>query len=693
MAKLRTILLLLLPTLLFSQKLAQNYELFASKIVQREKSIEAFGDVVIYNGENYFGARRAIYDTKTKTVELFGDVIYLRDNREFTRAEYLKIDLTQKHYLLKSPFLFDLSSHIWLYSRSFRSYEDRIKFSKTTLSSCDVVDPDWRIGFSQGYYYKKSEFVTLYNPTFYIGNVPILYLPWFGFPTTKKRKSGLLRPVIGFENAENIFYQQPIFYAPAKNWDLQFDPQIRFNRGLGLYTTLRFVDTSHSKGHIRVGGFREKSSYAASHRLNNRTHSGAEFYYRRNGLLEDWLKRGDFHDGLLVDITQLSDIDYLNLKRYNNFSLNKLVTSKINYFINRKDDYLGLYAKYFIDTEKLNNDDTMQTLPSIQYHRFVKNLPFRNLYYSLDYKYKNNYRKKGLRASQHEIAIPLSLRFDFFHNYLSFFVTENLYYSHAHYNEANDTISDANHLSNYHVFRLNSDLIKKYPETIHNMQIELSYIVPSFDHKKGYFADFIPFNYERKSLRFVFNEYFYSLNGFDYLTHRLKQILYLDHEKNVWEDLQNELIYRFRNDFWIQNTLFYAHHKHKISKLQTALHYENDNYKVHMNHTYQSEAFGSEANFLTADLYAKLSGHYTLYGGIDYDFQDGFTKEWRLGWDMRKRCWNYTLRYKESITPSLTSAGAESTTRRGVYLILRLYPIGGVSYSYVNESKEEQGVL
>ncbi len=693
MAKNSFFLLLFLPIALFAQKLADNYELFASKIVQNEKRIEAIGDVVIYNAKNYFGARRAVYDIERKTVELFGDVVYVRDNREFSRAQYLKIDLKKKRYFLKSPFLFDLSSRIWLHSRSFRSYDEKIKLSKTTLSSCDVADPDWRIGFSQGYYYKKSEFVSLYNPTFYIGEVPILYLPWFGFPTTKKRKSGLLRPVIGFENSENIFFQQPIFYAPAPDWDLQFDPQIRFDRGTGIYTTLRFVDTDHSKGHFRVGGFWEKGAYARSHKLNNRTHSGAELYYRRNGLLEDWLKRGDFSDGLLVDITQLSDIDYLNLKYYNNFSLNKLVTSKVNYFVNRENDYLGVYAKYFIDTEKLNNDDTMQTLPSIQYHRFVKDLPFENLSYSLDYKYKNNYRKEGLQASQHEIAIPLSLRFDFLDDYVSFFVTENLYYSFVRYKDTNETIENANHLSNYHVFKLNSDLIKKYPDSVHNMQIELSYIVPSFDHKKGYFADFIPFNYERKSLRFVFNEYFYTLDGFDFLTHRLKQNLYLDHEKNEWDDLQNELIYRFRDDFWIQNTLFYAHHKHKISKLQTTLHYENDKYRVHMNHTYQSEAFGSESNFLTADLYAKLSSHYTLYGGMDYDFKNRFTKEWRVGWDMNKRCWNYTLRYKESITPSLTSAGAESTTRRGVYLILRLYPIGGVSYSYVNESIQEQGVL
>ncbi len=685
-------ILLLLPVLLWGARLERHYELLASEVTQNPGHIEAKGSVVVYGKGEYFSADRALYDPKAHLLELFGHVLYIRDNDRFTRAHYLRIDLKHHRYTMRSSYLYDLPSAIWMHLRGADAYDDKIKLSKTELSSCDVADPDWKITFSQGYYYNKSEFVSLYNPTFYIKKVPILYLPWFGFPTTKKRRSGLLRPIVGFENGTHLFYQQPIFYAPAKDWDLQFDPQIRLDRGKGLYTTLRFVDTNHSKGYLRAGLFKEQAGYAQAHHLNNRTHSGAELYYERHGLLSDWLHSSGGHDGLLVDLTQLSDVDYLNLRRYNSYSVNKLVTSRINYFFDRGEDYLGLYAKYFIDTEKVNNEDTMQTLPSLQYHRFVTPLLNTHLSYALDYRYQNNYRKVGLRASEHEITLPLTFRVDLLDHLLTLSATENLYYAHIHYKEAGSGIEDANHLSNYHVFALGSDLIKRYDDFIHNMQIQMKYIVPSFDHKRGYYADFIPLNYERESLRIDFNEYFYRLDGFDYLTHRIRQIVYLDQAKERWNDFQNELLYRFSDAFWIQNTLFYAYYKHKISKLQTTIDYHDDRYRARLYHTYQSDAYGSEANFLSLDLYSRLNDRYTVYGGLDYDIHDGFTKEWRIGWDMHKRCWNYTLRYKESITPSLTSEGAESTTRRGIYLILRLYPMGGVSYSYVREQKME-GVL
>ena len=52
---------------------------------------------------------------------------------------------------------------------------------------------------------------------------------------------------------------------------------------------------------------------------------------------------------------------------------------------------------------------------------------------------------------------------------------------------------------------------------------------------------------------------------------------------------------------------------------------------------------------------------------------------------MHKKCWSYELRYKESVTPSLTSGGTESVTRRGVYLLMRFAHIGGVEYKYIKD--------
>ena len=85
----------------------------------------------------------------------------------------------------------------------------------------------------------------------------------------------------------------------------------------------------------------------------------------------------------------------------------------------------------------------------------------------------------------------------------------------------------------------------------------------------------------------------------------------------------------------------------------------------------------------------RIDRRYTFKGGIDYDFDNGFTKEWRLGLEMEKKCWSYALRYKENVTPSLTSGGTESIKTRGIYLQVRFAHIGGVEYKYIKDSASD----
>lgn len=58
-----------------------------------------------------------------------------------------------------------------------------------------------------------------------------------------------------------MYYEQPIYIAPYENWDLELNPQIKTDRGFGLYSTLRFIDSPYSIGEVNLGAFRENSSY------------------------------------------------------------------------------------------------------------------------------------------------------------------------------------------------------------------------------------------------------------------------------------------------------------------------------------------------------------------------------------------------------------------------------------------------
>ncbi len=683
---------LLLSSLLGKESPLQNYTLLANEVYTKGNMVEAKNDVLIYSDNVTFRADRAKYNRDTNDLELFGDVDLYMENKFSSHLDYLKFNLKTEKYRSDNLFLFENESDLWFKSKKITSSSEVFKLKKATLSSCNRADPDWKMTFSTGYYNKKEEFVSLYNPTLYVGGVPILYLPWIAFPTNKNRRSGLLKPILGFENSENIFFVQPFYIANEDNWDLEIDPQIRLNRGIGLYSKFRFVDTNHSFGSVGFGVFKDKKAYAKKKNLKNSTHNGFEINYESRGLLTQYLNSKKFNDGLLIDFHYLNDVDYLNMHHNGRNAMSKLVTSKANYYISGDYDYLGLYAKYFIDTEKIDNGSTLQTLPSLQYHRFADDAKFENILYSFDYKYKNNYRTEGLTATQHEFSMPITFHFNFFNNYLNFVASENLYYSRVNYSNHNHSalIENADYFSNYHKLSLHSDLTKEYIDYIHNIQIGVDFIAPSFERRDGYIADFIPFNLEKKSLKFQLNEYFYRKNGFDFLIHRMNQTLFLDKLLYKYGDFENQVIYKFSKDFVVDNTIFYSHEYDRLRKLQTGVSYNSDGCDLKFNHTYQYYPYQKNANFVTAYIDRKIDDKYDMFGSYDYDLEDSFTKEWQLGFSMKKKCWDYSIRYRESVTPSLTTLGAESFIRRSIRLDFRLSPIGGVTYEYNrNRSLEE----
>jgi LPS-assembly protein len=689
-------LLLLLQVALFAasekERTIQRYTLYASTLESTQNRVVAKGDILIFNPRMMFSANEALYDQNRSLLHLKGDVLFFYGGKLLNKADELTINLDKKSFEASDLFIKEFQSDLWIRTKKVEAKKNDYILRKASVSSCSPQKPEWEIRFSKGHFHRDKEYVTMYNPRFYVGGIPIFYMPWIAFPTVHTRHTGLLRPVIGFENSENLLLMQPIFIAPSPSWDIELDPQVRLERGMGLYTTLRFADTPHSKGSFTFGFFHEKADYAASHNLKNSIHRGASFFYQNEALFTKNIKDNqyDYKDGLYVDLTALNDIDYLNLKDDRKYAVDKLVTSRINYYISGYDDYAGLYAKYFIDTEKVSNADTLQTLPSLQYHRFSQIAGLKNLYYSIDYKFKNSWRREGLGARQHEFSVPVVFTLPLAKNFLNFSVSENFYYSHVTYTDGNETTPNARYFSNYHQISLSSDLMRRFQSRIHNLQLQLAYTLPSLNKEHGYFADFIPFNLQQKSLFFKMNNYLYNDNGYNYLTDRFTQYYYLDEEDKRYNEAENELIYRYSPHLTLRNALIYSYEYRKVKKIQSGIRYYDDYHKLRLDHTYKDAPFETKINFLSADLSRVIDRHYTLHAGIDYDLDNTFTKEWRVGIDMQKRCWGFDLRYKESVTPSLTSGGTESVVRRGIYLMVRFSHIGGVKYKYTKSIANSQ---
>lgn len=700
----------------------ENVEFLASDVQKDGDIITASGNVLLYSQNYLASADSAKYDQKNNIIELFGNVSLMRGEYETSRSEYARIDLNSNEMIFENSFVMDKKKEIWLQSDESCNSDERVSITNSIVSSCNVSDPDWHIGFSSGELNKQSKFLHLYNPVFYVKNTPVMYLPYFGFSTDKTRRTGLLTPQLSYSGDEGLVYLQPIYIAEYNEWDLEFDPQIRTSRGAGIYSTLRFADSPYSSGYIRGGIFNERSDYKQKENLKNRQHAGIELGYDRDRLVA-YLIDGDFQEGLWIEFINLNDIDYLNLRGRNEGNHDSLVQSKLNYFITTDNHYLGAYSKYYIDTAKIGtkygNDDTLQELPRIQYHSFFNTFILPNLTYAFDFKYHNYTREIGASANQYEMEVPIGFQFGLFDDYLNLYLSENLYASHVDYNRAkyyngNDfyTNNYDDIINHYHRILLESDLSRAFSEFYHTLNFKFDYIKPGYNNGdinekllKYYliedgavysadnlalfednFIDRISNTYTTERIRFEGSQFFYNQNGEKILRHSLRQSYNFDSDE--MESLENRVNLYYGNlDF--ANKIEYSYIDNDLSKIQTGLLYKWSKFSAKVWHTYDKNYYNGNAydkeSYLSSNMSLKLPYNYEFFAGVDYDLQRDYTKMWQSGIHYKRKCWDYSLIYKEDIEPKNTSAGIESKKSQGVYLYFSFYPLGEVSYDFAIE--------
>ena len=383
----------------------ENLEIIAKNIVMENNIVTATGNVIVYSTTKYITASKLIYDRNRSTIELFDDVAIVQDGEITNYSEYLFIDTKKDLKLSKPSFFLEDNGKLWFNSKQVDIQNSVYQFENSILSSCDCVDPAWSLSFSSGDYDTKEKLINTYNTTMYVGGVPVLYTPYFRFSTDNTRRSGLLPPTVGYSDNEGILYAQPFYYAPTIDFDLEFIPQIRYLRGYGYETKLRYVDSPYSKLSVSFGAFYEKDDYYQKEKLKNNKHSGWDIKYIRNKLFSN----NDHRDELKVDIIDMNDIDYKTLKYNDNISVasSKIITSMIKYYYNTNKYYGDIEFKKNKDISKDNSNNILQTLPRVSLHKYSSSL-LDNITYSIDAEYHREHREIGLSANTTDITIPIT---------------------------------------------------------------------------------------------------------------------------------------------------------------------------------------------------------------------------------------------------------------------------------------------
>jgi LPS-assembly protein len=176
------------------------------------------------------------------------------------------------------------------------SQERGVSLENVSFTTCPQGNEDWKIQASEISIESGKPFGEAYNTRFYVGGLPIFYLPYFAFPITAERQTGFLFPKFGSSSSTGLEWEQPFYWNIATNVDGLISTRLMTNRGVQLKSEFRYLFDNHA-GELQV-------EYLPND--NNRMTDKERYFYRffhRGKLSNNW--------SISADISDLSDDNYI----------------------------------------------------------------------------------------------------------------------------------------------------------------------------------------------------------------------------------------------------------------------------------------------------------------------------------------------------------------------------------------------
>ena len=647
-----------LALLFFFSFAFSNAKIYASKAVEKNNTIYLKNPYMTYK-DFYIQSKKAIVK-KDKTAVFSGNVIIFYKD-EVIRSDRVRV-VSKNKILIENSFLYDNNLGIWFKNKKSSVYNNNlVYFYDTKFSSCCVNNPDWYIKASKGSFNKKTKYVKLYNLRLYIHNTPVFYFPFYFNSLDKTRRSGLLRPYFGFSADEGFLYSQPVYFATSLRTDLELTPTIRTQRGKGIYSTFRFVDSPNSKGEVKAGIFYDGDKYFRSNNLAHKEHLGYEFLYNRNKLFAK--------DKLYMDIKYANDVSYFYLNPYNytfdtTYLTDKIITSKINYINEFNSSVLGIYNKYFIDTSLLSNKNTIQIIPQINYHIFEKK--HKKFLASMDYNFYNYFNQNHRKYFVNTFLLPVGVDLKSQDKFVNLKISEIL--QGAYGNFYNSSVSPSYFLTGFTQFKLYTSLTKT-GSFLHIISPEIIYSIKNYSKSK-ITSDILQDTDMKNNLALNLFQIFQK-NDF-YLDHTLHQIYYVSN--GSFEPTENIVNIDYKNFSFSDNNK-YDWHINGVAYNAASFSYKFDKYFFRLTNIYQHNP---QLKTVDTRIEKNINQYKKLYFEYNYDIINRYPKFWLFGVKLNKKCWQYDVSFKKSIIPVLKDNGISYQNNFILNLSINLYPIGGL---------------
>lgn len=164
-----------------------------------------------------------------------------------------------------------------------------------TYTGCPPNKEDWHFSGKKIRIDKEAGWGTASNMVLFLGKAPVLYIPYFTFPTNDQRHTGLLYPTV--YNLSSGDFGIPFYWNIAPNYDATITPRNLNSRGILWQTEFRFLTPSAGEGKI-------STSYLASDSKHH-DQTRDSFSWKQQAYWQDRV-------GFTLDYNSVSDSNYLD---------------------------------------------------------------------------------------------------------------------------------------------------------------------------------------------------------------------------------------------------------------------------------------------------------------------------------------------------------------------------------------------
>ncbi len=416
----------------------------------------ARGNVTISKEDRKLTADFIRFDHRTMKAIAVGNVVMTVGN-DILIGKSMEMDLDSETGTIYQGTIFLKEQNYYFKGDKLQKIgKDSYRAEKASVSTCDDEPPAWKIT-GRNLRVTLEGYGTVTHAAIYAKRMPVVYTPYFVFPTKRKRQTGFLFP--GFENSERrgFGYNQPFFWAIGDNQDATFYFHHMQERGQKFGGEYRYVLDNYSKGTVMFDFLDDdqvddgKGNNSADYGFEDdnvlRPNTGRYWFRAKaNQQLPYELKAR-------LDLDIVSDQDYLlefnegyagynRTKAYFSEAFGRGIDDDNNATRKNRLNFNRRWSNYSLNMEALwfdnvvtrrqsDTDPTLQKLPFIEFTGSRQKLFFDPLYFNFESEYVYFYRQDGQTGNRLDLhprfILPLRLK-----NYLtvepSMSYRETIYY-------------------------------------------------------------------------------------------------------------------------------------------------------------------------------------------------------------------------------------------------------------------------